>query len=321
MTLKTSFNQSAAHRRDKKFLLILLGLNILGFMATILVHTITNQILQRERQKIFDQSAEQIQQWVEERMLAHVNTLRGLQAFWSRNPEGVTKEEFSAYIHSLNILSDYPGISSVIFIKPSGKQLLTTYIEPLSGREAALGFDSNTDPFRKTFFESVRDSGQIMASDPVALVTTGKPGFFLAVPLYENGEIPRSLEERRNKLIGFAVLVFRESELFRAIFGRQNPLPDIDFVVYHEFEEPRHQLFDSNPEFNPGKDSKLMRTERYVTVGETPWTIIITAKPSFSLNRAEEKLPLFILTTGLAFNGALGLIIIYFYRLHLKKWH
>ena len=71
--LKTSFNPTPAHRRDKKFLLVLIGLNILGLAATILVYTLTHTTLNREKLKIFNQDAEKIQQMVEERMLAYVN--------------------------------------------------------------------------------------------------------------------------------------------------------------------------------------------------------------------------------------------------------
>ncbi len=324
-TLTTSFKHSAAHQRDKKFLLVLGGINLFLAAATVLVYSISLQTLNREKLKIFQQDAEKVQQWVEERMLAHVTTLRGIQAFWSRNPEGVTNKEFSAYIHSLNILSDYPGISSVIFIKPNGKQLLTTYIEPLSGRETALGFDSNADTFRKTFFELIRDSGQIMASEPVTLVTTARPGFFLAAPLYQGTSLPRSINERQTKLIGFTAIVFREAEVFKAIFGRKNPLPDIDFAIFHGYYDSLPAegklLFDSDPEFDPTAYSKFMQTKKYIAIGNTPWTIIVTAKPAFSLTWAEEKLPLFILTSGLALSSILALTIIYFSRLHLKKWH
>lgn len=288
-------------------------------------YSVIHETLNRERQKNFEQTAERVQQWIEERMLNHVNTLRGLQALWAANPSGISHQTFENYLDSLNALNDYPSISSVIFVKRSGSQLLTTYIKPLAGRETALNFDANSDPFRREFFAKVRDSGQITSSDPIPLLTTAKPGFFLAAPLYRSGATQHSLTERREKLIGFAAMVFRDTELFKAIFGRQNPLPDIDFVIYHEyFEAPpgsNHLLFDSDPEFNPAVYPDLLQTKKYVTIGNTPWTIFISAKPSFSLNTAEEKLPLIILSSGLILSGILGLIILYFYRQHLKTWH
>lgn len=316
-TLKTSFNQSASHRKDKKFLLILLGLNILSFAATILVYSITQTTLEREKQKIFEQDAEKIQQLVEERMLNHVNTLRGLQAFWIRNPEGLTAAKFKLYLDSINLFYDHPSVSSVSFVKKDSDRYINSLVEPESVRAQTLGFDHNAIPERKQYFDRAMNEGEIISAWPVDLITTKKSGIFLIAPVYSGG-LPRSLADRKAKLSGFIVMVFRDDNLFTAIFGRQNPLPDIDFVVYHS---PENILFDSDPEFNPAVYPDLLQTEKYVTIGKTPWTIVVTAKPSFSLTSAEEKLPLIILIVGLAFSTALGLIIIYFYRQHLKTWH
>lgn len=325
---KTSFRQPLEHHRDKKFLLGLLLLNFLGCLITVAVYFLTDQILQRERQKIFYQTGGRIEQLVEERMLSHVNTLRGLRAFWAGSGQAVTKEKFDAYLETLNIFHDYPGISSISFFKPRGDKLITEYLYPLEGREAALGLDQYFDPDRRAFFEQTRDSGRISASRPFTLKTTQRPGVFLAAPLYAGGRAPESLIERRGQLIGFVGMVFREKELFSAIFGRSNPFPDIDFAIYHDYYEAlpqdgqsEHLLFDSDPEFDPAGFSQLLQTKKYVTVGGTQWTIFITAKPSFSLTQTEENLPLAILITGLTASVAFGIIGLYFVNKHLKTWH
>ena len=290
---------------------------LLGFLTTLSGYSLSKNILNREKNKIFNQDAEKIQQLVEERMLAHVNILRSLSALWSQSPQDVSQGQFNLFLDSLNALSDFPGISSIAFVKAQGEKLITTYLAPLAGRESALGLDQASQPGRKEFFDQVRDSGLILSSQPFILTTTNKAGFFLAGPLYADGKVPVSEIERREKLIGFVGLTFREAELFKAIFGRQNPLPDLDFAIYAQ----ENLLFDSDPEFDPAVDPKLLQTKKFVTVGQTPWTIIISAKPSFSLTAAEEKLPLFILTTGLTFCITLGLTIIFFYQQHLKTWH
>lgn len=327
-TLTTSFNQTAAHRRDKKFLLVLTGLNLLGYLAAAGIYWLSNTILIREKQEIFYQTGNRIEQMVEERMLAHVNALRSLQAFWAGKNQKVTREEFDFYLKTLNIFYDYPGISSIAFLKPEGDKLITRYLYPLEGRETALGLDQYFDPQRQAFFEQARDSGRINASQPFILKTTQKPGFFLAAPLYAGGTAPASLIERREQLIGFTGMIFRENELFTAIFGRSNPFPDIDFAIYYDYHEtlpeaghPEHLLFDSDPEFDPAGRPKLMQTKKYVTVGGAQWSVFITAKPSFSLNWAEENLPKIGLITGLTISLAISLLVIYFYRLHLKTWH
>ena len=323
-TLTTSFNQDPNHQRDKRFLIGLAGLWLAGLVTVIIAYQLTKTTLNREKLKIFHQDSEKIQQLVEERMLNHVSILRGLNALWAQSPRGINQDQFNLYLDSLNILNDFPGISSVAFVKAQGEKMITTYLIPLAGRESALGLDQAAQPGRKEFFDQVRDSGLILSSQPFILTTTNRPGFFLAGPLYTGGKVPVSLIERREKLIGFAGLTFRESELFTAIFGRQNLLPDIDFHIYHEYwESPpgdEHLLFDSDPGFTPA-DTKLLQTKKYITVGQTPWTIFITAKPSFSLTWAEENLPRRLLAAGLTLSGLYGLLILSFYFRHLKTWH
>src|SRR4030042_312085 len=111
MTTLTTFlinmpiNRTPAHRQDKLYLLTLICLTVLLFGSTFLGYFITKNTLRNERLKIFYQDAEIVQQLVEERMLAHVTTLRGLQALWATRQEGATQRELVAYVDSLKILT------------------------------------------------------------------------------------------------------------------------------------------------------------------------------------------------------------------------
>jgi len=316
-TLTTSFKYSTEHQRDKKFLILLTLILVMGILTTLSGYYLSKKVLNREKLKIFQQDAEKIQQLIEERMLAHVNTLRSIQSLWNSQNQPVTNQQFSQFLNSLNVFYDYPGISSIGFAKRVGDKLLTTYIEPLEGRENTLGFDHAADPTRKLSFDRARDTGEIISSSPFTLITTNRPGFFLIAPIYQTGETPRSLIERQKQLSGFIAMVFRETELFRAIFGRQNLLPDIDFAIYNQ----ESLLFDSDPGFDPTANPQLLQTKKYVTIGQSPWTIIISAKPSFSLTAAEENLPRTMLIVGLTLGGLSGLVILSFYRRHLTTWH
>lgn len=320
----TTLKTSSDHHRDKKFLLVLTGLNLLGLIATLVFFHIILTTKNAVRLKVFNGTAEVIQQRVEERMLAHVNLLRGLRAFWAGSGQIVTREQFDDYLKELNAFYDFPGISSISYLELQGDKLITKYIHPLEGRETTLGLDQYFDPQRQSFFELTRDNGQINASQPFILQTTKKSGFFLAVPLYQKGQIPNSQTERKTQLIGFIGMVFRENELFNAIFGRQNPFPDHDFAIYHqEIISPNHLLYDSDPDFNPQSlpANKLMQKQMRVSIGQTPWVIVVTAKPAFKLTPLEETLPYFILIISLGLSAIAGWYNLKLYRRHLKTWH
>ena len=85
------------------------------------------------------------------------------------------------------------------------------YVEPLSGNEAALGFDVGSDAVRLAALERARDTGEPTVTEPIELVQQpGKQaGFLIFVPLYKRGMPLASVQERKTALEGFALGVFQ----------------------------------------------------------------------------------------------------------------
>jgi PAS domain S-box-containing protein len=88
-------------------------------------------------------------------------------------------------------------------------------VEPLLGNEAALGFDLGSNPARLSALEAARDSGEFVVTQRITLVQEQETGFgFLGVlPEYEGGISPQTVEERRERLRGFILGVFRAVDL------------------------------------------------------------------------------------------------------------
>ncbi len=89
------------------------------------------------------------------------------------------------------------------------------YMEPPNA--LALGFDIAAEPHRWSTAETARDSGQIAASRPFALVEdAGKPDappvVAMYAPVYREGD-PASETGRRAALSGFAMAIFRVAPL------------------------------------------------------------------------------------------------------------
>jgi signal transduction histidine kinase/CheY-like chemotaxis protein len=88
------------------------------------------------------------------------------------------------------------------------------YVEPRQENESALGYDLNSDSSRRLALEQARDSGQPVATAPLHLVqeSARQTGLLVLLPVYRS--LPAaSLSERRDKLAGFAVAVFRVDDL------------------------------------------------------------------------------------------------------------
>jgi PAS domain S-box-containing protein len=85
------------------------------------------------------------------------------------------------------------------------------YVEPLTGNEAAVGFDVGSDAVRLAALERARDTGEPAVTEPVHLVQQpgDQPGFLIFAPVYQPGMPLTSVQDRRSALKGFAVGVYQ----------------------------------------------------------------------------------------------------------------
>ena len=106
------------------------------------------------------------------------------------------------------------------------------YVEPLAGNLAAVGFDLGSSPPRRAALDTARDSGEPVATEPVRLVQERgeQSGFLVFAPLYGRGPRPATESERRARLTGFAVGVYRAGDLFEGALTNQ-PVQEFDVLV------------------------------------------------------------------------------------------
>ena len=106
---------------------------------------------------------------------------------------------------------------------------------PPKYNELALGLDAKFA--REALFDGARDTGKIVASDPIRLIgMEDQWGVLLVAPIYSVRNVASS-ETRRANLEGYALAVFRVSELFEAIEPRTTETSGFD-----------HYIFDGSPD-------------------------------------------------------------------------
>nr|GEU28476.1 hypothetical protein [Tanacetum cinerariifolium] len=93
------------------------------------------------------------------------------------------------------------------------------YNEPHQGNENAFGLDLAALPLHLRAIEMCRDSGEIVATEPLTLVqdASGEPGFVARAPLYRHGVTLDTAAQRREALVGFVAIVFRANALMREV--------------------------------------------------------------------------------------------------------
>jgi signal transduction histidine kinase/CheY-like chemotaxis protein len=95
------------------------------------------------------------------------------------------------------------------------------YIEPVEENVGALGYDLNSDPRRQGALEQARATGEPIATAPIKLAQgpANQPGMLVLLPIYD-GPTPATGAERRARIAGFAVAVFRVNDLVRDVFQK-----------------------------------------------------------------------------------------------------
>ncbi len=141
------------------------------------------------------------------------------------------------------------------------------YLEPHRGNETVLGFDLSSEPIRRQALERSRDTAASVVSGRVTLIhwNRDRAGLLLFHPLYRKGSPDGSPAERRSRLEGFAVGVFRIGDLVQAAWrgmDRRGMMVRIEDssatapqrLLYYEGDGavPEASATDRQPAENPG---------------------------------------------------------------------
>jgi signal transduction histidine kinase/CheY-like chemotaxis protein len=315
----------------------------LSLFITAASSSITQTLLNREETAHFEKKVKSISLAIETRLKIYTNALIATQALFKAN-NFTDRNEFSAFISSFNLKTQYPGMHGIGYtVKVSQKdlsrhirQIQTSglpdyrpwpqsheaeffsiiYIEPLDWRnKRALGYNMHSDPIRRKAMDQARDSGEPSTTGLVTLVqeTNEKTqaGFLIYVPIYKKNVPVSNFEERRKAIEGFVFSPFRVQDLFMQI--QKDLLKDDSSIIIKVFdgnsESDKDLLFSSLE----GKQKTHLKYSRESSlplfIADHPWTLKIQAAPENKLNWWELS-PLFVAILG----SVISFLIFYIHR-------
>ncbi|WGR93970.1 CHASE domain-containing protein [Bradyrhizobium sp. ISRA435] len=241
----------------------------------------------------------------------------------------MTRAAWHAYVNTLAIDKNYPGIQGIGFakhiaaqqrnahvlelrsegfldyqIKPAGDRDEYTsiiYLEPFDWRNRrAFGFDMFTEPVRREAMVTARDTGAPSISGKVTLVQEtdqeAQNGFLMYLPVYQAAVSPATVEERRAGLVGYVYAPFRMRDLMRGILGSEQ-FSSLRLEIYDGATLQENELYDSAGPSHPQIASAFTVIEPLAIDGRT-WTIRFSALPAFDAGIDVQK-PRLILSAGL----------------------
>lgn len=314
--------------------IFLLGLTLFIFQET------QERIAERNL-KLFDLRAEAAKTAIEKRMKDYIQILKGAQGLFKVS-DSVSLHEWKAYVQTLNVDENYPGIQGIGYasffpfaqlssleskmkslgfpefrVWPEGKKAFYSsiiYLEPFDKMNLrAFGYDMFTDSVRREAMEAARDTGKPALSGMVTLVqeaqeTTSKmqKGFLLYLPIYQEGIEPHSVIQRRTTLKGFVYSPFRINDLMQGILGKR--FTDLDIEIY---DGPRIAgttlLFDKDA-VHAYEQASLQDLHKFTSVvlGGHTWQVYFAAIPGQGY---EAAFPYFILGGGFLISTLIFIIM------------
>ena len=183
------------------------------------------------------------------------------------------------------------------------------FMEPLAGNERAFGFDLGSEPMRRAALEKARDTGEHTGTEPIRLIqeTGNQRGFLVFEPVYSQGVSPRTVEERRARLRGFVLGVFRSDDLLRSAVAHRSTV-NLPMVVEDASAtaHPLRYLSHYGSEFVPnGKEDGVALGWKSLPIemAGRDWRLHSAPTPAFTLAYRSRNhwfvLPVGLLLTGL----------------------
>lgn len=297
---------------------------IAGGLAIFVGHTSKDAVYWR-----FTNDTKPTTGYIGSQMNIYSNVLYGIRALFDAS-ETVEPDEWRQYVQALDLVRNYPGVSSlfyapktapqdsVVTVYPQTKDMFVypiTYIEPYDQTKAkAVGFNLASESNRLTAMNEAVRTDQPTATPMILSVVTGTPIISIYIPIYKNGT-KSSYQERKETIEGFGTVSFRIGEIFNYFIDHMAMNEHIRLQVYDTgslFDaSPSTLLFDSTPDGIT--EDTLLRTDT-VTVAGRPWLLVYTALPGYE--SSQNPLPTIIWITGILFSLLLPFSLYYWARYH-----
>ncbi|HEY6822578.1 MAG TPA: EAL domain-containing protein [Burkholderiales bacterium] len=200
----------------------------------------------------------------------------------------------------------YPRFS----IKPAGEReeyVVVEYIEPLAGNEPGFGLDLLSDAGRRAPVLRARDSGELTATAPFALLTSSSgDGMSLRLPVYRRGAPISTPQARRDAFLGVVNLTFLVHDMVA------------DIVQKQAASALRLELFDLGPASHPAQPALLYSSESaaprgarfgnesVLEFGGRRWELHFSAPQARFVSPADAVMPWFALFGGLLVSALLA---------------
>lgn len=298
-------------------------------------------------QENLDALAEEISGFISDRINIYTDSLYGSRGLFAAS-KTVERNEWQSYIKAIKISDRYPGISSISYVEKVLKKdkdffvklvksdtsinqkgypdykitpesdkeeyYLGKYVEPEEGRESVLGFDFSSEVARNRALMLSRDENIPVVTEVVNLVTTGKPGMSIVLPIFKSGAPINSVVERRENLIGFVLAGMRVDDFFGSLDNGLNNNTEFIFEMYDTETVTQNSIPFYVYNRNNATYQKNVFQDKTFQIPGRNWVVRVYNASSSFLNIQSQFLSYLILGGGILLSTLIGLLAYFLMR-------
>ena len=237
---------------------------------------------------------------------------KGIQALeWIPRVTAAQKEQFVDSIRK-------EGFEEFKIHPDTGSQDVfpVTYLAPFQGNAAALGFDLSSEEVRRAALMKAWETGEMAITEPITLVQeTGSQSAFLAyAPIYSSNDIPPTLQERKDLLVGFSLGVIRFGDFINSALPDSFD-PNIGVTVIDPDHPGTALILYTNQETDiQDTDAHGVEVIRSVSIADEEWLFHFGAPPGYGVGGFERAAWILVLVLGLSFSVVILSIVLLLYR-------
>lgn len=261
--------------------------------------------------------------------------LGGLSYF--QNVPNLTRESWNNYLSVIPLKENYTGINGVGVIYPVPEQnkaefiseaqkdgaptfsihpethnlpnYVIKYIYPEESNQAAIGLNIAFEKNRREAAELARDTGDPAITKKISLVQddTQSPGFLLLYPIYDQNVRVRTVEQRRQALLGWIYAPFVAHNFLKGLTREQERY--FSLRIYDGSEEKDENIIYASPTDEGHQSSYVVKKK--IEIMQQTWLIVWESTKAFE-KRTTNAEPFILLVVGLGFTGMFSVFLTIF---------
>lgn len=323
---------------------------VLAVLAGMLVLTLSawqQTIEETDKQENirFQDDAHSLHDTITGELSSYIQAVEAARGLFAASVE-VDRSEWNAYVNSLGLVQNYPGMHGLAFVQPitaaqknahiakvraegypdytihpegaRSNYASMVYFEPFNrANEPAFGYDLLTNAGMRPAMEAARDSGETAISGRVLHVQDSAAdqeyGLSIFAPVFAKDMPLGTVEQRRAALTGYVYAPFHLDELVRPALIQQTSGLNIEVFdaaeVGKQTVDNRLYDFDERAGLNSRSyQPAFVRLETMQVAGHT-FVIRYASLPEHRQDLTLQALPGFILFVGLLLSGLITAIV------------